>query len=63
MKQKLKALAESPLTYIVASGLCGALSIVSGVAVLAGVGWALVSSGAFLLAAATYITKGLTPNG
>lgn len=63
MKAKLKALAVSPLSYIVGFGVCGAASIVSGVAVMAGAGWALVAAGAFLIAGAAYITKGLTPNG
>lgn len=63
MKDKLKALAANPLAYVIGFGLFGAMSIVAGVAVLAGAGWALVASGAFLLAAASYITKGLRPNG
>jgi len=63
MKIKLKALAIHPLTYIVGFGVGGAASIVSGVAVMAGAGWALVAAGAFLIAGAAYITKGLAPNG
>ncbi|WP_202844793.1 hypothetical protein [Luteimonas saliphila] len=63
MKGKLAAFAANPMTYVLGFALCGAVSVVSGVALLAGAGWALVASGAFLLAAAGYITKGLTPNG
>jgi len=60
MKDKLAA---DPLTYLIAFSLLGAVSMVSGVAVLAGGGWALVCAGLFLLAAAGYITRGMTPNG
>lgn len=62
MKAALKAIAKSPLTYVVCFGVFGAVSVVCGVAYLAGLGWALVSSGVFLLAAAAYITRGMTPN-
>lgn len=63
MKKKLAALAVDPLTYVFGFALLGAVSVVSGIAVLAGAGWALVASGVFLIAAAAYITKGLKPNG
>ncbi len=63
MKETLKALASSALTYILAFGVSGAASIVTGVFILSGSGWALVAAGAFLIAGAAYITKGLTPNG
>lgn len=63
MKHKLSLLASNPMTYVVGFALGGAASVVYGVALLAGSGWALVASGVFLLAAAGYITKGLTPNG
>jgi hypothetical protein len=52
--------ALDPLTYVIAFALCGAGSVVTGVAVLVGLGWALVCAGSFLLAAAGYITRGMT---
>lgn len=63
MKDKLKALAANPYAYVIGFSVVGASSIVAGVAVMAGAGWALVASGVFLIAAASYITKGLKPNG
>jgi hypothetical protein len=59
----LAALAANPLTYVLGFAIAGAVSIVAGVAILAGSGWALVASGIFLIAGAAYITKGMTPNG
>jgi hypothetical protein len=59
----LAALAANPLTYVLGFAVAGAVSIVSGVAILVGSGWALVASGVFLIAGAAYITKGMTPNG
>jgi len=63
MKKMLAALAVNPMTYVLGFATGGAASIVAGVAVLAGAGLALVVAGAFLIAAASYITKGLKPNG
>lgn len=63
MKDTLKALAANPLAYVIGLAGIGAVSIVSGIAVLVGLGWALVASGAFLIAAASYITRGMKPNG
>lgn len=63
MRRMLKVLVTNPLAYIVAFNICGAASIVAGVFLLAGKGYALVAAGAFLLAGAAYIAKGLTPNG
>lgn len=60
MKDKLAGLASNALTYVIGFAFLGAASVVIGVAVLAGLGWALVSAGAFLLAAAWYITRGMT---
>lgn len=62
MKMKFAAVAANPMTYVLGFALCGAVSVVSGVAVLAGAGWAMVAAGVFLIAASGYITKGLTPN-
>ena len=56
----IKKIAAHPMTYVLAFAVCGACSIVAGVAVLAGAGWALVASGGLLLTAAGYITKGMT---
>ena len=58
--KNIAAIAAHPMTYVLAFAAGGAVSVVAGVAVLAGPGWALVSAGAFLLAAAGYITKGMT---
>ena len=63
MKAKLAALAANPMTYVLGFALSGAASVVAGVAILSGAGWALVSAGAFLIAAAGYITTGMKPNG
>jgi hypothetical protein len=63
MKQTLAALAKHPLTYVLAFALSGAACVVAGVALLAGMGWSLMAAGAFLIASAAFITKGLTPNG
>jgi hypothetical protein len=60
---KARELALNPLTYVAGLGLAGVVSIVSGVAVLAGLGWALVVIGAMCLATAAYIVKGMKPNG
>ena len=61
--KKIAALAANPLTYVLGFAMAGAVSIVAGVAVLLGLGWALVASGCFLILASAYITKGMTPNG
>ena len=60
---KLRAFAVSPYTYVVGFALIGASSIVAGIAVLSGLGFALIAAGAFCIFAATYIIKGLKPNG
>lgn len=59
-KAKFGLLAASPLTYVVGFAMLGAALSVAGMAVLAGVGWALVTAGAFLLAAAAFITRGMS---
>lgn len=58
--KKITAIAAHPMTYVLTFAAGGAVSVVAGVAVLVGLGWALVAAGAFLLAAAGYITKGMT---
>lgn len=63
MKTKLAAIAANPYLYVVGCAVGGAASIVAGIAVIAGTGWALISAGTFLLGISCFITKGLTPNG
>lgn len=63
MITKLAALAANPLTYVLGFSVAGAVSIVIGVFILAGSGFSLLTAGAFLIAAAAIITKGMTPNG
>lgn len=63
MKDRLAALAVNPMTYVLGFALAGATSVVAGVGILAGVGSAFVAAGVFLLLAAGYITRGMTPNG
>ena len=63
MKEKLAALAVNPMTYVLGFSVGGASSVVAGVGILAGAGSAFVVAGLFLLAAAVYITRGMTPNG
>lgn len=62
MKDKLRALALNPYAYVIAFNILGAGAVVTGIAMLAGAGWALVAAGSFAIAAANYITKGLKPN-
>jgi len=59
----LRSVATSPYTYVVGFALIGASGIVAGIAVLSGLGFALIAAGAFCIFAATYIIKGLKPNG
>lgn len=63
MKKMLAALAANPMTYVLGFATGGAASIVAGVAILMNAGMALIVSGVFLISAASYITKGLKPNG
>lgn len=58
----LRSVAASPYTYVFGFSAVGASSIVAGIALLAGAGFALLSVGAFLLIAAAYITRGLKPS-
>lgn len=46
-----------------ALAILGALSVVAGVFMLAGAGWALLAAGAFMLAAAAMIRKGMATHG
>lgn len=57
---RLAAVAVNPLAYVVGFGIAGAALVVSGVGVLAGVGWSLVAAGAFLIAGAAFITRGMS---
>lgn len=54
-----KALAMNPFTYVIGFAVAGAACIVAGAALLFGSGWALICAGAFFIAAASYITKGM----
>lgn len=63
MKKILAALVANPMTYVLGFALAGAASIVIGISLLAGGGWALISAGSFLIAAAGFITRGMSPNG
>jgi hypothetical protein len=63
VKKILAALIANPMTYVLGFSIVGAASIVCGVAFLAGPGWALVTAGSFLIAAAGFITRGMSPNG
>lgn len=58
----LKRAAAQPLTAVLGLGGVGASCVVAGVGVIAGTGWALVCGGAFLLATASLISKGMTTN-
>lgn len=59
----LAALVANPMTYVLGFAFAGAASIVTGMAILAGAGWALLTAGVFLIAAAAFITRGMSPNG
>lgn len=63
MKEKLAAIAVNPMTYVLGFAFAGATSVVAGVGILAGAGSAFIAAGVFLLLAAGYITRGMTPNG
>jgi hypothetical protein len=63
MKAALASLAANPLTYVIGFAVGGAASVVCGIAILVGSGWALVASGAFLIGASGYITQGMKSNG
>ncbi|RCW73816.1 hypothetical protein [Pseudorhodoferax soli] len=60
MKDRLKRAATQPLTAVLGLGVAGAGCIVAGVGLIAGTGWALAVGGAFLLAAASLIAKGMS---
>jgi hypothetical protein len=57
------AFVSSPFTYVFGFALAGAGSVVSGVYEIAGYGPAAIVAGFFLIAASSYITKGLKSNG
>jgi len=59
VKAALLAVAVSPLTYILALALGGAACVIAGVTVLLGPGFGLVAAGAFLIAAAVILTRGV----
>lgn len=59
----LAAIAANPLTYVLGFSVGGAASIVAGVTIVAGAGWAFIALGGFLIAGAGFITRGMTPNG
>lgn len=59
----MKSMLANPLTFVLLFAVAGAASIVAGVAILAGTGWALVSAGPFLIAASAFIAKGMSANG
>lgn len=59
-RARVSALAVNPLSYVVGFAVSGAALIVSGVGVLVGTGWALATAGAFLIASAVFITRGMS---
>jgi hypothetical protein len=63
MKKTLAALIANPLTYVIGFAVAGAAGVVSGVAILAGSGWALIAAGSFAISFSAFITKGMSPNG
>lgn len=63
MKRFLLSAVKNPLAYIVGLAFLGAACVATGILIQFGAGWALMASGVFLIFAAGYITKGLTPNG
>jgi len=63
MKNALRAIVASPMTYVLGFGSLGASSIVVGSALLWGIGTALIVAGAFMLAAAGVVVKGMKLNG
>ena len=62
LKKTLRALV-SPLLCMVVFSLVGAALIVFGIYFLAGVGWASISAGLFLLAFAWLVARGLSVSG
>lgn len=63
MKARLKAIAANPYAYIIGFSLIGAACVVAGIGLSFGAGAAFVAAGLFMLGAASYIIKGLKPNG
>lgn len=62
-RARVVALATNSMTYVLGFAVGGAALCVAGVGVLVGVGYALLTAGAFLLAGSWYITQGLKTNG
>lgn len=52
-------LLTSPMTYILVLGLAGMGSIVTGVHLLAGAGWATITGGIMAVSTAALIARGL----
>jgi len=52
-----------PLTVVVVLAVAGAGVMVAGVCLVAGAGWGMVLAGGFLLAAASFLTRGMKANG
>ena len=60
---RLLSLLLHPLTVVVALAVSGAGFMVAGVCLVAGAGWGMVLAGGFLLAAASFLTRGMKVNG
>lgn len=63
MKQTLKALAMNPMAYVIGFGVFGAISISAGIGLCFGIGYSLVSLGAFSIGASAYVSRGMRANG
>jgi hypothetical protein len=63
MVKAIAKIAASPFPYIVIFALAGIAAIVFGTYTLAGIGWAAIVAGSFLLLLSGFIAKGLKPNG
>lgn len=55
----VSGIVTSAVTWIYLSSLAGALCIIAGVSLLAGLGWTLIVSGAFLFYLAAVLIRGL----
>lgn len=57
---KLFAILTSAFAFVLLSAIAGAASLVAGIAVNFGWGWALIASGLLLLAGSWLVAKGMT---
>lgn len=63
MKERLKALSNNPLAWVLALLFLGSANVVAGVAIAFGAGPSFMTAGVFLLGFAVLLMRGMKPNG